>query len=495
MIDITNNFIVINKNDKLYNTVEKFFIKIDKGRIIKLYDYDKNNNIVILRGLLDLLNFENDRCSFNEIRTLNFKPDISLSAYEDLIDGYTLRKDQCIAIRKVMIRKRGLIQYPTGTGKTFILAGILKYLYRKLGYYPTTIILEPTVRLIQDNCKRLNDYGIPVVKYDKVRNNVEGKVIITHPQSLCNDLEKDNTILNSVKVFIGDEWHHGSADTWKSIFINMPTVEMSIGVSATLFMEDRLPITSVNSLSFEEISVIGCTGNILANIPLSYFQKLGILAKSNLIHFNNKEKIEISDITDWHNVRELALESDIRSELIASVANVLKSKNLRTIIVTSTKRHACKIIKYLGNRDDILVSFGMNKYYIPENDNLKELKLTTDERLGILDSSKYKIIIGTTHLMEGADIKFLDAVILGSVGKKFVKPIQSIGRVLRTSKNSKSGDAFLIDFLDIENSLLSKHSDERFGVFKAVLKLIEKENYFQVSDIKDFENVIDKLEK
>ena len=96
----------------------------------------------------------------------------------------------------------------TGAGKTECMCGFIKVLSDVLGYIPTTLLLEPTDKLKKEIIARFNKYSLDAVDYNKSRIIQKGKINVSHPASLNNDLSKDNNILNNVKVYLCDETHH-----------------------------------------------------------------------------------------------------------------------------------------------------------------------------------------------------------------------------------------------------------------------------------------------
>ena len=102
-----------------------------------------------------------------------------------------------------------------------------------------------------------------------------------------------------------------------------------------------------------------------------------------------------------------------------------------------------------------------------------------------------KILVGTTHIYEGADIPSLDVVILANIGKKPRVLIQGIGRSLRKTKNGKY--AHVIDFTDYMDKILNYHSRLRRDLCRSVIG-IKKENIFDDIDFNMFKKLVMNLE-
>ena len=76
----------------------------------------------------------------------------------------------------------------------------------------------------------------------------------------------------------------------------------------------------------------------------------------------------------------------------------------------------------------------------------------------------FNVLIATSHLDEGVDIKSLDACILACGGKKDRRIVQRVGRVLRRSKTGRY--AYVIDFTDSGSKVLSRQSSSRLNMYK-----------------------------
>lgn len=466
---INNTNLIIDKHDKFYNDILHYFIKIEDNLVKELYYINEDEDIVIDKGLRFLLPkelFEN--CEDVSSREIDVDAKNDPEFYRNLLDNIVLRDDQILTVIKAVKNKRGLFQLPTGSGKTICIAAILKYYYKMLGYYPNTLIFEPTNYLVDDMVNRFTDYGIPVSKYKDHRNKIDG-VVISHPMSLYNDLKDESSVFEEVKIFIGDEFHHQSCETWYSIYNSLVNVEVCLGFSASIISRSKLPITDISKLTYNEAVIIGCTGNIVMDVPVSYYIEKGILAKPVLFRMSNPANEFVYDDKNWHLLREKKLESPNRTKIICKIATMLSLIKYKVLILTSTKNHANNLMKLfneygIGNK--CVCSFGGGIYLkLDENGNLVDCRNENPKEK--FDSGDFNIMIGTTHLYEGADIPNLDAVILASVGRKARKLIQGVGRSLRKSKTGKY--AYIFDFDDYQNGILKMHSELRMNMYREII--------------------------
>lgn len=479
MIEIYNTVCRINRRYKSYIDVLSDYLvirEVESGKskrkkevFHKLYTMDHDGNMYYPRGLnrfipprfiredrsTDLLKIDWSGFDFNELASTT-KP------------GITLRDDQIMAIKKMAIAKRGIIQLPTGVGKTLIACGLIKSLFSKLGYYPKTLILEPTLILVNNMTSELLSCNIPCTSYTELRksgmniDDYEG-IIVAHPKSLNSDLNSNNTdLLNSITVIIGDEMHHESCSTWMNVSLSSKNLVYNVGLSASAIPKEKLALKSLFAFTYQEAVLIGMVDRILLDIPASYYIEHHILATPIMIRLYNPANEYVKDPYDWVQLRKFKLESDNRARLAASSASYLASLKYKSLILAGTKKHSFDILKMisdLGFGDLTRCTFGGGVFYKYSSELGKPVQDLSGSTMDDYKSGKLLIFIGTSHIYEGADIPSLDAVILSSVGKSFRRFIQSVGRSLRITKHGKY--AYIIDFTDSNDYILSKHSSIR----------------------------------
>lgn len=511
MIEVYNNFCVVRSSDKeLIDSLSSYLKSIDdsdkENLIVKnLYLIDKNGDMVFPRGLDYLIPDQFDRVFKDEITIPeNFSIDYDKLAHS--FGDILLRDDQILSIKKMLFCRRGIIQAATGSGKSEIVAGFIKALKVICDELPNIIILEPTLVLVNGMIERLKKYGIDATPYSECRGSISG-VVVTHPMSLNNDLDKDENLLASVKVFISDEGHHLKATTWYTLLNAMPNLEFSIAMSASVIEPSRLPITDLSKLKYDETMVIGATGNVILDIPPSYYIERGILARPILFRILNSasEFIERSAKSgrskrsnDWHSIRKNRLESEYRTSLISRIASFLSYSGYKSLILVGTKDHAFRILKMIheiGLSDNCRCSFGSNEFYRYDNESDSVVECNkSEDTLREFNDGEFNILIGTSHLYEGADIKSLDCVILASIGKTLRKVIQGVGRAIRKTKTSKKGYAYIVDFTDHNDKILSYHSMKRVEMLTSIVGVSESDIYSRVS-FEEFKTIFSNLEE
>lgn len=498
MIEVRNNFGRVSSSDPgLINSLTQYLVSVDKSDkdnpvVQPLYNIDSNGDLLIPYGLLKFIPDSVSRIDKKSEEIPNeFEIDYDKIAHS--FGNIVLRDDQLIGIRKMLLLRRGIMQLATGAGKTEIMAGFLMGLKEICGYIPDTIILEPTLLLVNSTVERLRRYGIDVSAYSESRGSISG-VLVTHPTSLNNDLEKNPDLLRNLKVFLSDEGHHLQADTWNRLLVSCSNIEFSIAMSASVIDPNRIPIVELGRLDYNEVLVVGATGDVIMNIPPSYYIQKGILANPILFRLSNPADEYCRKEYDWHQIRKYRLESPARTQLVAKCSAFLANSGYKVLILVGTKEHAYKILNLIYNYglgDLCRCSFGGGSYFKWDQESSKAIACKDENTMEGFESGTFKILIGTSHIYEGADIPNLDAVVLSNAGKTLRKVIQGIGRAIRRSKTGKY--AYIIDFTDHFDKVLSKHSKSRRDMCTSIIG-VDPSNIFDSCTFESFKQKFYELE-
>lgn len=465
------------------------------GDLKRLYDIDYDTqDLIIRRGLLPLMLKstaidKSDIVDESPHEIIDAIQDIS-DLESDLLPGITLRPEQELAIRRSLQNHRGLIQAATGAGKTYMICGILKYLIKKLEYIPNALIIVPTQFLMEEFQRNLEEVGIPSKIYSDCRGEIDG-IVVAHPMSINNDLDKDVLDFSKLKILIGDEAHHTSCTTWTRVFDSAENAEIVLGFSASIVDSRRLPINKISELHYDEALVYSSTGEILLDVPPSFYTDGSVLAKCCVARISNLITESVKDPKNWHQIRANQLESDNRSRMICEIASGMAEHGLKSLILINTQKHGFKLLEIfesLGIADRVACSYGSKKYYQIKNGEVYNVSSDTMDRF---KSGDLQILIGTSHIYEGVDIPSLDSVIMAVVGKNNRRIIQGVGRSLRRTKNGQY--AYVIDFVDYGSGVLAYHSRSRRSAYCDLIGVPET-RIFDGIDQDGFFNLLTNIE-
>jgi len=514
MVKVYSDWIYIDNQDPCFKMLMTEAVCIEKSRTqrmgkriidipertIRLYTLSEDKRIMILpAGLFFLLKkyfVRSDVQNYLNTSEISTVDDLifSMNDYKNILPGIELRVVQLVAMRKILHYKRCVIQISTGGGKTEIMCGVVKVLNKKTGVTPTTLILEPTVKLVESTINRFDKYEIETSKYSENREIINNTVNISHPTSLCNDLKKNPDLLDNVEILFGDECHHMSSDTFRTPTYSLSNIIYSVGMSASAIDHSRVNSEQISEFNHKELLILGATGRVALNITAGSLIGNKQLSVPVLLVISNlaDEPIGKDDITNWHVISKERLESDHRCQLIADTANYFHSVNRKSLILVRTRRWAHKIMQLLDNynlSDTCRASFGggvFEKYVDGEFIQDK------DDVFSKYESGDCSILIGTSHLYEGVDIPNLDVIILGYGGKGERLQIQGLGRVLRLTKTGKM--AWIVDFTDSADVVLSNHNRLRMKRYRELINIPEDKIFYNI-EVKEIENIFNNFEK
>lgn len=387
--------------------------------------------------------------------------------------NFDLRRDQVLAVKKGLINKRGVIQMPPGSGKTEVQAAILKSLM-SVNNNLHFLIIEPTLELGKSTCQRLKRYNIDSSFYSDERS-VNYKVVVAHVSSLLNDLKSNPSLLDSFNGVFFDESHHLRSDTWFKLNFSLKNIEYSLGFSALAINEEHIIPENFDFCSYDERLVLGCSGRVLFHVNSSHYINKGILATPVVFQLRIDIPKEFSKVSYWPTLLSSCISSNLdRNKIISDSASLFNSYGRKVLILVATKEQAFNLAEIYSNSGGgsyrLGISFGNKESYtIDKGGDLKDY--LDGSILKDFDDGKISTLMATTHLDEGIDISQLDVCILAAGGKKDRRLIQRIGRVLRKTKKGKY--AYIIDFSDSGNKVLSRHASFRSNLYKNLIEVPE----------------------
>lgn len=520
-----NNWIIISNDDSAYEPMKDLLTITEKELVMfKQYDrklgrrklvnktnnvtkylYDiQDNDLYIPFGLLKYVkylfkNSEVINCTNNTHPLYNTGKVLdNIDSYRDILPEISLYDNQLEAVKRIFQYKRGAIQAATGFGKTEIMCATIQIM-KELngGAYPTVLVLEPTIELLNGIKKRFKSYKIPTNDYRESRMIMRNKVNLAHPTSLCKDLEKDNKALSKIEVQFMDECHHASSQTWSMPSYHMPNLLYSIGLSATFVSHYHVNGKCIDDFTFEELRRIGTCGPIIMRVDGDDLIKNNQLAHPKLCILDNKANEEIDETKldySWTNVRKIRLQSETRTKLIADAACVFAKYGYKVIVLMNILDWGRSIMQEIyknGYGDMVRTCFGGQTY---EKCNKKTGKIEKEynSSLKLFDKGKIKILVGSSAIQEGCDLSRVDACILSSGGKSDRTTLQSVGRALRRSKTGKY--SYIIDFNDTQDKMLSRQFRERMIKYKKVLGITDSEDILKNATMEDLEQMFKEWE-
>lgn len=376
--------------------------------------------IKIPRGTLEYLIF---LCNENHIK-INIKDIRNNGKKIDIKFNGSLRGDQNTALKEMLKYETGILEAPTGFGKTVTCCKLIAE--RSVN----TLIIVFSLQLIKQWEERLKFF----LNIDDVgqigggKNKVTNRVDIASIKTIYNN-GKFNDIVKSYGMIIIDECHHSSAYTYESA-LNTVNAKYVYGVSATPEKENgHTPIINMQC------------GNIRYKVDLKEFNKnlnLSMKVYHKKLHLNFVDK----NITDYslNEIYSFISKDVIRNSMV--IKDIEKEFNEGKNILVLTER--IEHLEYLNER---LSKLTKNIFIYRGGLGKKLLKRYDELNSNLIQNKENKIIIATSSCIgEGFDDSSLEVLFLTMPISGINRIIQYTGRLHRTNVNKK--EIIVYDYID-----------------------------------------------
>lgn len=371
-----------------------------------------------------------------------FQPD------DEQFDLYDYQVD---AINSVIKNYRGIVKYPTGAGKTAIMAGIMKSLPEKT----PVLFLTKGASLVEQNYNEMVKWGVPNV--GRVYGKYKEPNFITCATTNKQTLMKLKNLLPKYKVLIVDEVHDCMSKIPKTAYKKLTGCVARIGISATPFKHGGKDVC-------QKFYTKGFFGPVLKTkttktgvVTTGDLQRRDILSKSEC-HFFRVEEPKLIHEPYIDAVTMGIAENFTFLDMVKKLTMSLKGRNL--ILVDRIAQ------------GEALESMIPNAYWIKGPTDLSE-------RSEVFKRLKYDenatAIVMQQIVSAGINV-FVHNLINAAGGKAIHSIIQRMGRGLR-----KAGDKDILkyyDFIFDINDYLYKHSCQRIDTLtKEGHKIIRHEKF------------------
>lgn len=252
--------------------------------------------------------------------------------------------------------------------------------------------------------------------------------------------------LNSIKVLIADECHHSKASTWYESLSRCENAMYRLGLSGTVDKSDKMAYQRLVAL-FSQV-VVKVSNDFL--IKEGYSSKPTI----RLIPIQQPRNIELLG-TFMEAYKAGIVENEYRNKVICDLVEAYRKRRAGGVLISVKEiAHGDHILEQLKER-------GLEAEFIHGSSD-------KEDRNGNLERFKrgeLPILIASTIIDEGVDMKSIGCMILAAGGKSMRQQLQRIGRGLRL--NGIDGNSVMVfDFYDQTNLFLRRHSEERIKIFK-----------------------------
>jgi superfamily II DNA or RNA helicase len=351
---------------------------------------------------------------------------ISLEGVKDYMQSicsHTPRDYQVQGVFDALKYKRKLLLSPTASGKSLMIYSIVRYFVEQ---DKNILLIVPTTSLVEQMYKDFEDYGWNSDDYchrvyggsERVSNK---PVVISTWQSIYK-LEKP--FFDRFDVVIGDEAHQFKSKSLVSIMSKLHDAKYRFGFTGTL------DGTQTHKLVLE--GLFGATYKLIKTdelIKKGYLSKLDIKV---LLLKHEPQKFEV-----YEDEVQYLISHNKRNKFIKNLTLDLKGNTL--VLFNRVATHGEPLYEVI-NKDK---SDNRKVFFIHGGVDTEERELV---RKIAEDESNAIIVASYGTFSTGINIKNLHNIIFASPSKSRIRNLQSIGRVLRKSKEKVS--ATLYDIAD-----------------------------------------------
>lgn len=405
--------------------------------------------LMIPRGkfeyLCDLCNQNNIKMNINDRRNKGQKLNIKFNG--------KLRVEQSIALKEMLKYENGILEAPTGFGKTVICCKLIEE--RNVN----TLIVTFNLLLLNQWKQRLKEF-LNIEKVGQIgagKNTLTNKIDVASIKTIYND-GKFNDIVKNYGMIIIDECHHSSAYTYEAA-LNMMNAKYVYGVSATPEKENgHTPIIKMQC------------GDIRFKVDMkAYNKKLNLSMKvyNKNVHLNFVNK----NVMDYkiNEIYDLISKDVIRNEVVLKDVEKEFKNGKNVLVLTERIDHLEYLYEKLSKITDNIIVYrgGLGKKVLKKYDELNS---------NIKENNENKIIIATSSCIgEGFDDSTLEVLFLTMPISSVNRIVQYTGRLHR--KNEIKKEIIVYDYVDDNFSMIRNMFLKRKKAYEKLGYEIIEDNY------------------
>jgi superfamily II DNA or RNA helicase len=412
---------------------------------------------------------------------------ISMERAEDPSDPSirVMRPYQEEAVRAIIFKGNGrcLIQSPTGSGKSLIIANLIYTLQQQFFYGETfrTLIYVPNIQLVEQFYTDLLEYGFTkdeVCRFSGATKKKDKENLLTASIVIANSTYCLQHIseIGKIDMVIGDEAHktfnHGTAGF--SVLENfLIETKLRVGLSGTL------------PKGFKLWQMMGLTGPKVFDASVTELQDQGYISHCDITRLNVEIKDVMANREYLFHPNSIYKVNSVDETGMSLVGSGDPFRAEQKYMVENCEKLFQPVLNYLVTEttpeDNAIILFDrteMGERLFNYLDLLKERKLIDrtplfiDGSIPVAERERVRkyveensgcLLVGQSAILStGINIKSLSKLVLFVGGKSMARTIQSIGRILRL-KDGKQAEV-----IDVTYSMKysKRHAAERKRLYK-----------------------------
>ena len=348
-------------------------------------------------------------------------------------------------VNQCLKHKRGVVCAPTGAGKTFLMAALLK----AIGEGVPTLVLQNRKTLAAQNYDEISRWGFKKIGSCWSGKDKSSMITVATAQSIHHIEDK----LDDIKVLIVDEVHDMVSDSTKDIYKKLKNTVIRIGLSATPFKNGGKDMVHKYLVKGYFGPLLKTTTTDTGKITTANLQKEGKLSQAKCI---------------FHTISEPEIPLAIYSEAVDH--GIVTNQNLhkKVVDIVTTLQGRTLILVDRISHGDQLKAFIPTAYWITGKDDADTRRQVID----MLKNSKTSCVaIATQQIMNTGINVMLHNLINCAGGQAEHLIIQRFGRGLRLANDKEHVTYY--DFYFTNNPYLKKHSESRIKTLENEGHIIE----------------------
>jgi superfamily II DNA or RNA helicase len=357
------------------------------------------------------------------------------------------------AVDAALTRTRGILDVPTGGGKTEIAVGLAM----RLGM-TNTLFIAPEADLMHNAARRWEKRtGVEAGRIGDGHLSPRDGFTAATFQTLARRMNdpKLKAYLPTVGAMIVDEVHTLPADSFYNVAQSVDAY-WRVGVSGTpLARGDRRSLFS-----------IAATGAVIYKVETQLLIDRGFISKPHIRMVTHEQA---GDAASWQKgEKQNIVESRSRNALITRLARVAPKPGL---VFVKLKKHGRVLTEMLNEA-------GIEAEFIWGEKNTAQ----RDAAIKRLQEGELDVIVCSVVFQTGTDIPEVRSMVIACGGKSEIATLQRIGRGMRVVRDEFTGNTikdqfWVYDVMDMEpkrdaghtgNRWNARHSRERFKAYTGV---------------------------
>lgn len=343
-------------------------------------------------------------------------------------DNFTYFEHQETIIKRALLQKRAIIKAPTASGKTLMLAGLIKSLYvpgKKM------VVVTNQTQLTTQTYEFLLKCKIPSLGICFGKGFILGDIMVCSSKSLDKILDH---VQEAACLFVDEVHEFAKGSFSKNVINSFPNAQFRFGFTATPQKKEEF---------LYELE--GAFGPIIEEVSTQELIESKKIAKP-VIQFISVPGGELLDGSYASIYDEYVISNPVRNGIIADIVNSIYQKNqkAKTLILVQNLEHGRNLeslipnSKFLEGVNELTYRYEVIDWFIKNDTNCT--------------------LIGTKILQTGISIDEITHYINARGLSSDIATVQALGRALRMCENKNS--VFVYDLMD-SAKYLKKHSNKR----------------------------------